>query len=107
MTEPVNNSIFNDGTYTGKGVSPADDEGKDDKGYVYATITISNDVITSISLSYDPSEDPTYISIAEGAVLGKLLGASSTDGADAHCGATRTSTGIIKAVSDALEQARR
>ena len=106
-TEPVNNSVFNDGTYTGIGVSPADDEGKDNKGNVYATITISGDIITSISISYDATEDADYIAMAEGAVLGKVLGASSTDGADAQCGATRTATGIIKAINNALDKARR
>lgn len=106
-TEPVNNSVFNDGTYTGVGVSPADDEGKDNKGNVYATITISGDIITSISISYDATEDADYIAMAEGAVLGKVLGASSTDGADAQCGATRTATGIIKAINNALDKARR
>ncbi len=107
VTVTTDTHVFNNGTYKGTGVSPADDEGKDEKGNVYATITITDDVITSIAVSYDSSEDVEYIAIAEGAVLGDILGASDTSGADACCGATRTATGIIKAVNDALNQARR
>ncbi|MBR1432244.1 ferric reductase-like transmembrane domain-containing protein [Ruminococcus sp.] len=102
--EPEVQYIYNNGTFTGTGTSPAD-EGKDYEGTVYADVTIENDVITAISLSF-PDDDADWCVMAEKAIPGRIMSAQSAD-VDASCGATRSAEGAIAAVKDALSQARK
>ncbi len=102
--EPEVQYIYNNGTFTGTGTSPAD-EGKDYEGTVYADVTIENDVITAISLSF-PDDDADWCVMAEKAIPERIMSAQSAD-VDASCGATRSAEGAIAAVKDALSQARK
>lgn len=105
QTEPAQpQTVFKNGTWSGVGLSPADDEGKDFPGDVYADVTIENDVITNISVTFQ-IDDKEYYVIAESVVIDRILSSNSPD-VDAVCGATRSAEGIISAVRDALDQAR-
>ncbi len=86
---------YKNGTYSGKFY------GYD--GYVYATVTVENDKITSVSVSSDES-DLWYFEQAQGAVVSEILNKQNTN-VDAVSGATYSSYGIMGAVADALKKA--
>lgn len=86
---------YKNGTYTGKSY------GYD--GYVYATVTIENDTMTSVSVSSDES-DLWYFEQAQGMVVSEILDTQNPS-VDAVSGATYSSYGIMGAVADALKKA--
>ena len=97
-TEPEPEYIYNNGTFEGTG------EGY--TGSIHVTITIENDVITSIK--GDPeSDDPEYYDEAEEYVFAQIKANGSADGVDACSGATYSSEGLIAAAQQALASARR
>ncbi|MBQ4464418.1 MAG: FMN-binding protein, partial [Oscillospiraceae bacterium] len=104
--EPEIQYVYNNGTFTGSGLSPADDEGKDYESHVEADVTIENDVITAIVLRF-PEDDADFFWMANDAIPGRVLAAQSADGVDARCGATRSAEGALEAIRNALNSARR
>lgn len=96
VTEPEPFYIYRNGTYS------ASAYGYD--GDVEVTITIENDVITSISAqSYE--SDLWYFESAQGSVISQILSSQSTN-VDAYSGATYSSNAIMSAVQKALDSAR-
>jgi DMSO/TMAO reductase YedYZ heme-binding membrane subunit/uncharacterized protein with FMN-binding domain len=95
VTEP--NYIYYDGTYT------ATAYGYD--GDVQITITIVNDVITSID-GYSDESDPWYFEQASASVYQEILD-SQNPAVDAVSGATYSSNAIMTAVQSALNSARK
>ena len=95
--EPEVQYVYNNGTYT------ASAYGYD--GDVTVTITIENDVITSISGSTSES-DESYFNDAKDFVFGQITGGTNTQ-VNAYSGCTYSSNGIMNAVANALNQARR
>ena len=95
--EPEVQYVYNNGTYT------ASAYGYD--GDVTVTITIENDVITSISGSTAES-DASYFNDAKDFVFGQITGGTNTQ-VNAYSGCTYSSNGIMSAVANALNQARR
>lgn len=94
--ESGTSGIYKDGTYT------ASAYGYD--GEVEVTITIENDVITSISgTTYE--SDSWYYESAEESVISQILSSQSTE-VDAVSGATYSSKAIMSAVQKALESAK-
>lgn len=86
---------YQNGTFTGSG------EGY--YGAVTVSVTISDDVITSISIdSYIDDDD--YFADAQNGVISAILSAQSPD-VSAVSGATYSSKGIMAAVRDALAKA--
>ena len=104
-SEPEPVYVYNNGTFDGNGSSPEDYEGKDYVGRVVAHVTIENDVITGITVDF-LDDDPEYYVIAQNIVLPRILDAQSPD-VDAVSGATRSAEGMIEAVRNALDAARR
>lgn len=104
--EPEIQYVYNNGTFTGSGLSPADDEGKDYESHVEADVTIENDVITAIVLRF-PEDDADFFWMANDAIPGRVLAEQSADGVDARCGATRSAEGALEAIRNALNSARR
>lgn len=96
-TEPPASKIYNDGTFTGKAY------GYD--GYIYVTITVENDMITSIS-SICEEEDISYWLSCRDKVTAQIIDSQQTE-VDAVSGATYSSNAIMKAVAAALETARK
>lgn len=94
--ETTAQSVYKDGTYTGTAY------GYD--GDITVTITIENDVITAIDAS-SAEEDLWYFEQAESPIVSAILDSQSTS-VDAVSGATYSSKGIMKAVENALAQAR-
>lgn len=94
---PAPQYIYNDGTFSGSAY------GYD--GNIYVTITIQNDVITSISGSTDESDD-WYFNSASGYVMGQIQ-SSQSPYVDAYSGATYSSNAIMNAVNSALNSARK
>ena len=92
---PQQSYRFRNGTFEGTG------EGYE--GKVHVTLTIEDDVITSINASSD--DDPEYFDDAMDKVLPQIKSSMSADGVDACSGATYSSNGIIEAARKALEQA--
>ena len=105
QAEPEPVYVYNNGTFDGNGSSPEDYEGKDYVGRVVAHVTIENDVITGITVDF-LDDDPEYYVIAQNIVLPRILDAQSPD-VDAVSGATRSAEGMIEAVRNALDAARR
>ena len=95
-TEPSAPKIYNDGTFTGKAY------GYD--GYIYVTITVENDMITSISSTCEEEDISYWLSCRE-KVISKIIDSQQTE-VDAVSGATYSSDAIMKAVAAALETAR-
>lgn len=96
VTEPEPFYIYRNGTYS------ASAYGYD--GDVEVTITIENDIITSISAqSYE--SDLWYFESAQGSVISQILSSQSTN-VDACSGATYSSNAIMSAVQKALDSAR-
>lgn len=88
--------IYQDGTYT------ASAYGYD--GTVYVTVTIENDVITSITATSEES-DEWYFEQACDTVINRILAAQDTS-VDAVSGATFSSQAIMSAVKKALKSAQ-
>ena len=88
--------LYNNGTYSGEAY------GYD--GYIYVTITVENDMITSINSSCE-EEDISYYLSCRDYVTGQILTYQNTD-VDAVSGATYSSQAIMKAVAKALDSAR-
>ena len=110
-TEPVE-KIYDDGTYVGT-ADCYPDEDEDFVEYVLSVkVKIENDQIVSISDasgagdSYDKLND-RYISRAAKGTVAQILEKQHTDGIDAVSGATCSSDAIVRAVDDALAQARK
>lgn len=97
ITEPKIIYIYNNGTYT------ASAYGYD--GDVEVTITIENDVITSIDGQTFES-DAWYFDSAKDHVFSQILSSQNTD-VDAYGGCTYSSDAIMEAVRKALESARK
>lgn len=94
--ETTAQNVYKDGTYTGTAY------GYD--GDITVTIIIENDVITAIDAS-SAEEDLWYFEQAESPVVRAILDSQSTS-VDAVSGATYSSKGIMKAVENALAQAK-
>ena len=95
-TEPPAPKIYNDGTFTGKAY------GYD--GYIYVTIIVENDMITSISSTCEEEDISYWLSCRE-KVISQIIDSQQTE-VDAVSGATYSSDAIMKAVAAALESAR-
>ncbi|MBO5163183.1 MAG: FMN-binding protein [Ruminococcus sp.] len=95
--EPEPQYVYNNGDYS------ASAYGYD--GEVFVTVTIENDVITSITGHTDES-DPWYYDSAAGQVIPDIIASQSTS-VDAYSGATYSSEAIKSAVQAALELARK
>ncbi|MDE5853930.1 MAG: FMN-binding protein, partial [Ruminococcus sp.] len=96
-TEPELVYIYNNGTYSGTAYGYAGD--------ITVTITIENDIITSISATAD-GDDPEYYDYAMDYILPQIQQNMSAD-VDAYSGATYSSKGLIDAARQALSQAVR
>lgn len=96
-TEPEPVYIYNNGTYSGTAYGYAGD--------ITVTITIENDVITSISASAD-GDDPEYYDYAMDYILPQIQQNMTAD-VDAYSGATYSSQGLMDAARQALSQAVR
>lgn len=100
-TEPVTPSgLYQDGTYTGLG-----------QGYIYqisATVTISGGRITSITAeSLEDADQEEWLDVVQDTLVGQVLKTQSAQGIDAVSGATYSSKGLMQAISEALEQAKK
>lgn len=93
-TEP--SYVYGNGTYS------ASAYGYD--GEVFVTITVENDLITSVS-AYTEESDSWYFESAEGSVISQILSSQSTN-VDAVSGATYSSNAIMEAVQKALNSAK-
>jgi uncharacterized protein with FMN-binding domain len=93
--EPEPSYVYKNGTYSSSAY------GYD--GNVYVTITIENDVITSIS-AYTEESDEWYFNSAEGSVISQIISSQSTN-VDAVSGATYSSEAIMSAVRKAMNSA--
>lgn len=89
--------IYNNGEYTEKAF------GYD--GFITVTITIENDVITSLTASTD-EEETEYFDMAYGTMAQDIINKQSPD-VDGVSGATYSSDDIKKALKKCLEKARR
>lgn len=96
VTEPEPSYVYANGTYS------ASAYGYD--GNVNVTVTIENDVITSISADTEES-DPWYFETAEGSVISQIISSQSTS-VDAVSGATYSSEAIMSAVQKAVNSAK-
>ncbi|MDO5150918.1 MAG: FMN-binding protein [Oscillospiraceae bacterium] len=92
--EPV--YIYKNGTYS------ASAYGYD--GEIHVSVTIENDVITSIT-GYSDESDTWYYESAQGSVISQIIASQSTS-VDAYSGATYSSNAIMSAVQSALDSAR-
>ncbi|WP_242871978.1 MULTISPECIES: FMN-binding protein [unclassified Ruminococcus] len=98
VTEPpAPEYIYNDGTYT--------DTAYGYDGLVHVTITIENDIITSLT-AFSEEEEPDFFNMAYETIANAILKSQSTD-VDAVSGATYSSNAIKKAVKKCLEQAKK
>ncbi|MCD8191097.1 MAG: FMN-binding protein [Clostridiales bacterium] len=88
-------SGYQDGTYTGAGTGFG--------GEITLSVTIENGEITGVELVSAPGEDSSYLSQAE-TLLDDIVNAQSAD-LDTVSGATFSSTGILEAAQNALEEA--
>lgn len=116
-TEPIE-KIYDDGTYVGT-ADCYPDEDEDFVEYVLSVkVKIENDRIVSISDasgagdSYDKLNDRYISRAAKGTgkitgTIAQILEKQHTDGIDAVSGATCSSDAIVRAVDDALAQARK
>ena len=91
----VESSYFADGTYTGTGEGYGGD--------IVVDITIKDDVITDIEIVSADNEDASYFNMAK-TLTSSIIEEQSTD-IDTVSGATFSSTGILEAVNNALDQA--
>ncbi len=96
-TEPPAPRIYNDGTFTGKAY------GYD--GYIYVTITVENDMITSVSSTCEEEDISYWLSCRE-KVISQIIDLQQTE-VDAVSGATYSSNAIMKAVAAAMEAAEK
>ena len=96
-TEAPAPKIYNDGIFNGKAY------GYD--GYIYVTITVENDMITSVSSTCE-EEDISYWMSCREKVISQIIDSQQTE-VDAVSGATYSSNAIMKAVAAALETARK
>lgn len=96
VTEPEPSYVYANGSYS------ASAYGYD--GNVTVTITIENDVITSIT-GYTDESDDWYYNNAQGTVIPQILATQSTS-VDAYSGATYSSEAIMQAVQKALNSAK-
>lgn len=94
---PKPNYIYNNGTYS------ASAYGYD--GDIFVTITIENDIIISVKADSEES-DLWYFDSAADTVISRIISAQSTD-VDAVAGATFSSKGIMSAVENALNSAKK
>lgn len=94
---PEPNYIYNNGTYS------ASAYGYD--GDIFVTITIENDKIISIQADSEES-DLWYFDSAADTVISRIISAQSSD-VDAVAGATFSSNGIMSAVENALNSAKK
>ena len=98
--QPEPEYIYNNGTFEGTAFGYAGD--------IHVTITIENDVITSISASADAdADDGDYYFDAEAYVLQQIRDNNSADNIDACSGATFSSEGLINAAKQALASAKK
>ena len=86
---------YKDGTYSGTAFGYVDN--------VSVSVTIQDDVITSIAITYYGDDDLYYSDATS--VISRILSAQSTN-VDTVSGATYTSQGIINAVKNALASAK-
>lgn len=96
-TEPPVPMIYNNGTFTGQAY------GYD--GYIYVTITVENDMITSVSSGCEEEDISYWLSCRE-KVISQIIDSQQTE-VDAVSGATYSSNAIMKAVAAALETAKK
>lgn len=94
----VTSSSYNDGTYTGHGTGINGIPSQ-------VTLTISNGVITNITVNKTGSSQ-SYFASAAYRIANEIMNSNSTH-VNLVSGATRTSMGIIQAVNDALSQAKK
>ena len=98
--QPEPEYIYNNGTFEGTAFGYAGD--------IHVTITIENDVITSISASADAdADDGDYYFDAEAYVLQQIRDNNSADNIDACSGATFSSEGLINAAKQAFASAKK
>ena len=90
-------SVYKDGTYQGASMGFGGD--------ITVEVTVENDKITALEVLDHSGEDDAYYNSAV-AVVDTILANGSVDGVDTVSGATFSSTGIIGAVNDALEEAK-
>ncbi len=90
-------SVYKDGTYQGASMGFGGD--------ITVEVTVENDKITALEVLDHSGEDDAYYNTAA-AVVDAILANGTTDGVDTVSGATFSSTGIIGAVNDALEEAK-
>ena len=90
-------SVYKDGTYQGASMGFGGD--------ITVEVTVENDKITALEVLDHSGEDDAYYNTAV-AVVDTILANGSVDGVDTVSGATFSSTGIIGAVNDALEEAK-
>lgn len=96
-TEPEPVYIYNNGTFSGTAY------GYD--GDIKVSVTIENDVITSITgVTYE--SDPWYYDSASAYVIPQIIAGQNTQ-VDAYSGATYSSDAIMTAVANALNKARK
>ena len=88
---------YKDGTYTGTG------EGY--RGAIRVTVSVADGKIISLTLdSYE--DDKSYMEKAKAEIFSAIIGQQNTN-ADTVSGATYSSKGLIQAVKNALEEAKR
>ncbi len=88
-------SGYQDGTYTGVGTGFG--------GEITLSVTIEGGEITEVEIVSAPGEDSSYLSQAE-TLLDSIVTAQSAE-LDTVSGATFSSTGILEAARNALEEA--
>ncbi|MCD7843894.1 MAG: FMN-binding protein [Clostridiales bacterium] len=88
-------SGYQDGVYTGTGTGFG--------GEITLSVTIEGGEIIEVEIVSAPGEDPSYLSQAE-TLLDSIVNAQSAD-LDTVSGATFSSTGILEAAQNALEEA--
>lgn len=90
-------SVFNNGTFEGSGNGYG--------GKIRVKVTISDDEITDIDVTDHKGEGDAYYSQAS-VLIDQIIAEQSTD-LDTVSGATFSSNGILEAVDDALEKAKK
>ncbi|MCD7821206.1 MAG: FMN-binding protein [Clostridiales bacterium] len=88
-------SGYQDGAYTGAGTGFG--------GEITVSVTIEDGAIAGVELVSAAGEDPAYLAQAE-TLLDRIVSAQSAD-LDTVSGATFSSTGILEAARNALEEA--
>lgn len=85
-----------DGTYTG--------EGKGNGGTLSVEVVVSGGKIAEVTIG-DNKETPAMLEMVEATLPEQIVEKQGTDGVDTVSGATKTSEGVLEAVTLALEEA--